>query len=221
MNKNWFTRKHQESIDSVYLSNMIRATEYFTSWFKRYFDTSYERMLKRMHHMACANGYRGCTGGSLGRVDDEWRQFSCGDVMLDKKWYTGVQTSYDPMIIKPVVKTMPKMARHWLRDTGNFYELNLPDEMFISWYIEQLSTLMDDLKRDLDPVLLAGYMHLFIIAHPFEKVNFSICMAQVNAILDMNGYETLYHEYMDFACFLYDSDIIEKMFVSRLSKKSN
>ena len=217
MNKNWFTRKHQEDIDPTYLSNMTKATEYFTGWYKGYFDTSYERMLKRMHHIACANGYRGCVGGKYNRqVDDGYRRFSAAGLILKKEWYTGV---VGRSTIRPNVRYLPTCS-HWLHVREKGYELHLSDEKFVPRNVGILDMLMDR-TQEFDPVLLADYMHVFVVTHPFERVNFSICMAQVNAILDMNGYETLYHEYMDFACFLYDSDIIEKMFVSRLCKKSN
>ena len=216
MNKNWFTRKHQgEDIDPVYLSNMIKATEYFIGWFKGYFNTSYERMLKRMHHMACANGYGGSQGSSPERVSDKWRQDWQSDWLLKKEWYAN--TGYG-LTISPSVRYLP-MRSHWLHTKEKGYELHLSGAKFVLRNVEILGMLMGKLETKFDPVLLADYMHVFVVTHPFEKVNFSICMAQVNAILDMNGYETLYHEYMDFACFLYDSDIIEKMFVSRLCKK--
>ncbi len=220
MNKNWFTRKHQEDIDPVYLSNMIRATKYFTGWFKGCFDTSYERMLKRMHHMACANGYRGSHGNGSD-VDDKWRQHWSSDWMLKKEWYTGVCELPGRMITPRVEHVPTGVDHHWLEVIDGGYKLHLSNAKFVPHYVYALSGLMSYMKRSNSPVLLANYMHLFIITHPFERVNFSVCMAQVNAILDMNGYETLYHEYIDFACFLYDSDIIEKMFVSRLCKKES
>lgn len=76
---------------------------------------------------------------------------------------------------------------------------------------------MNEIKQDNELTLLARYMQLFVIGHPFEKVNFSICMAQINAILYIRNCKTLYHEYMDFECFLYDTDVIEEKFMKKFN----
>ena len=161
MNKNWFTRKHQgEDIDPIYLSNMIKATEYFIGWFKGYFDTSYERMLKRMHHMACANGYKGCTGGKYNRqVDDGYRRFHAG-ILLKKEWYVGVSgyQAWWPKLGGPKWHRPTGTISHRIEGTDDGYKLYLPDAKLVPRYVHALGNLICGLRHEFDPVLLADYM---------------------------------------------------------------
>ncbi len=213
MDKNWFTRFHQEEIDPVYLSNMIRATEYFVGWFNNCPSVTYTKMLIKMHRIVC-DGYKGCSGGKASHnVSHEFRDFSwCGDsFILKREWFNETLVQCYPS----VHGTAGSFLTHGLvscNDGGGDYTLVLVGHEHTPSLLQTLGTMMDALWDEFSLVTLARYIHLFVITHPFNKVNFSLCMAQVNALLDVNGYNTIYHEYLDFKCFAYDGDVIEDIF---------
>lgn len=69
-------------------------------------------------------------------------------------------------------------------------------------------------EKSLD--LLGYYIQLGVICHPFEKVNFSLIMSQVNYILKVWNYTPISHGYLDFECFLNSTNIIIKRFKKRV-----
>lgn len=221
-----FTRFPQKDAYSEYLRNITKATEFFIEWFRSEFSISYREMLIKMHQIV-TNGYGGYTGGSTEKVRSLFRNHSgvpkIKQSILKKEWYnidlTGQQYRF------PQIKGIPIHLSHHVINLDEGYKLILPKAKMVPYYLCKLESRMNALipycvKPGIYHLhLLVNYMNVFVIAHPFEKVNFSICMAQVNAILYMWGYDTLYHEYMDFECFLYDSDVIEDNFVRRIAKR--
>lgn len=216
MRKEWFTRFSQKDISPVYLDNITRATKFFMHWFCNG-AVSYNAMLIEMHEIVF-DGYFGytCSNGPL-RMNKGFRGDTDWFPVLKKEWFTNIPN--EP-IIRPKVKNIPIEQSHWLQNLDEGYMLHLPNEKYVHNYLKLMNELMEGIRQsiELDLVALANYMQLFVIGHPFEKVNFSVCMAQINAILYMKGYKTLYHEYMDFECFLYDHDVIENKFVSKIRK---
>lgn len=213
MDKDWFTRFEQDHIDLIYLNNMLKATTYFIDWFN---DNSipYYDMLIKMHSMAI-DGYRGCSGGCHdGPVSNEFRNFSTGNFLLKKEWFDNID---DRSIRRPKVKNISGEASHWIKNLDSGYELHLSHPKYVPDYIHLLDELMCGIRQEFNLKLLANYIQLFVVIHPFNKVNFSVCMAQVNALLDTHGYNIIYHEYLDFKCFMYDYDIIEKLFVDMVT----
>lgn len=79
-------------------------------------------------------------------------------------------------------------------------------------FLGVMADIMEQLKSEFSIPLLANYIQYFVIGHPFKAINFSICMAQVNALLYLAGFDPIYHEHLDFACFVYDYYRIEAIF---------
>jgi hypothetical protein len=219
MNQDWFTRIEQDTIDQTYLDNMVTATKYFIDWW-RFQTVPYQDMLIGMHRIV-ARGYSGYTNTHREKIYVVRSKFR-GDVgnvwypILKKDWYKVTHTA---KIIRPRVKHVPPDKSHWLDNEEDGYVLHLPHEKHVRMYVELMEVLMLRLKQGVCLTTLANYMNLFVIGHPFERINYSICMAQINAVLWLNGYEPMLHDYMDFKCFLFDSDIIEKHFISRVKSK--
>ena len=215
MNKKWFTRFNQPTIDETYYKNMCAATNYFMCWFGRENRASYRDMLLTMHDMV-TDGYSGHTNvsnyivamseGFRGDKNSSWHP------VLKKEWFTGI---VNEAVRRPELKYVPKLYSHELTDTAAGWELHLPRDKYVHIYVDVLGDIMRSLKdeRDFSLELLANYIQTFIIGHPFERVNYSVCMSQVNALLYMKGFNPVYHGYFDFECFMYDHDRIEKNFI--------
>lgn len=221
----WFTRFPQKVIDPIYLNNMIEATKLFINWFRNiisnfsYSSTEYAAMLSKMHKIV-SNGYSGYTHSNGPLIENnDFRDATGWNPVLQKSWFVDIP---DTLIIRPALKYILSDQSHWLENLGENYILHLPDAKYVPYYLGILAKLMNEMRwayfhqKELDLVNLANYMQLFVVGHPFKKINFSICMAQINAILYLNQYKYLYHEYMDFACFVYNYNIIEDMFVGRV-----
>lgn len=213
MNKNWFTRFEQPELDDTYFHNMVDATAYFRKWFLEDSDVSYKDMLVKMHEIVASDGYQGHTNSNYilqvchgFRGDNRTTWYP----VLKKKWFDNV---VDEPIIRPVVNCVPSWMSHHLVNTDEGYELHLSDGKYVRNYLYMLKAVMRNLRHVVTLKELAAYIQLFVIGHPFEKVNYSICMAQVNAILDWAGYRPTYHGWLDFECFVYDYDRIEKNFI--------
>lgn len=218
MDKHWFTRFYQEQIDNTYVKNMMVATNCFIHWSK-YRKESYSKMLIRIHRII-ANGYSGITNGLVtDNIVSEFRVF--GKPLLDdglvpradKNWFSGVENTF---IIKPLIPKIPMELSHWIENKPTQYYINFPDAKHLPYYLYTLDYLMGQLKEKFTLELLAEYIHIFVIAHPFEKINFSLCMAQVNALLSLNGYKPIYHGYLDFNCMLYNYSRIKNIFINKV-----
>lgn len=219
MNEKWFIRCPQNHINETYMRNMFGATQFFIRWFESDGDTvSFRNMLKHMHRIVSVD-YEGHTNSNyVLKVSDGFR----GDrgvtwhPTLKKQWFTGIG---DEKNIRPVVPYMIPDMSHWLENTHEGYVLHLPDSKWVNSYLATMDILMQKMQVNisLDIRMLAAYIQLFVIGHPFEKINFSICMAQVNAILWLKGYEPIYHGWLDFECFMYDYKRIVEIFQATLS----
>ena len=220
MNKNWFTRFEQKSIDPRYLKNIIEATNYFQSWFSGKHAASFTDMLTTMHRLAIRGGYIGhtATDGPVVPLGSAFRGVNKGAwrPLLKKKWFTEVLVYADSNIY-PTIRLISLRGTHHLVERETGYELHLPREDCIPDFLWRMQTIMEGLRCMFSAELLAEYIQLFVVGHPFEKVNYSICMAQVNAILDYYGYKPLLHQWFDFDCFVYDYDRIEEIFETRLT----
>jgi len=212
-----FTRFPQENVDPTYLKNIEKATNYFLSWFNNP-TIPYKFMLINMHRIISKgyNGYTNCTK-SPDSIKSLFRNHPNVDEIerpnLKKEWYI-IQTN-EP-ILKPRIKGISERMTHSLINKNDTYQLILPDPKYLDSYLNKLSEYMDKLMKSKDLRLLANYMYLFVITHPFEKINFSLCMAQVNSILSQWNFVPIYHEYLDFQCFVYDSDKIEEEFLKKV-----
>jgi len=221
MNKEWFTRFPQEHVDQTYLDNITKITKFFINWFRGR-DFSYREMLTQMHKMMSIN-YQGYTNGNyILKSSSGFRgeQSTTWYPILRKEWFVGVSQRYP--IIRPKIKYVPIGMGHWIEDKDEGYVLHLPDGKYVYYYLAMMEMLMYSLRREkFNYRMLANYINLFVIGHPFERINFSICMAQVNAILSIWNCKTIYHGYLDFECFMYDYDKIEEIFINSLEKDQN
>lgn len=218
MNEKWFTRGPQAVVDETYLKNMVQATQFFMRWLKCDGGFSFRAMLKHMHRLVSHN-YQGHTKGNyILKSSDDFRgqPNTTWHPVLKKRWFTGIG---DEQIIRPALPYVTPKMSHYLENTDEGYVLHLPDSKYVSFYLTRMEVLMSSLarKRLLDLDVLVAYIQLFVIGHPFEKINFSICMAQVNAILYINGLEPIYHGWLDFECFMYDYDRLMEIFLAKVS----
>ncbi len=219
--KNWFTRFEQADVDPQYLVNMKDATNYFQAWFSGRHEAGFHTMLASMHRLASRGGYVGYTNNEgpqialtshfRGRNKEAWRP------LLKKEWFGDVKI-HDGRI-SPVVKSTWLRGSHHLVNRPGGYELHLPDDRYVLEYLTYMESAMASLRLRFCAGTLANYIQYFVVGHPFERINFSICMAQVNAILWHYGYEPLHHGWFDFECFVYDYDRIETSFGSRIKKR--
>ena len=222
MKKKWFTRFEQQDVDPQYLVNMEDATNYFMSWFSGRHAASFNDMLMSMHRLVSRHGYSGYTNTDeplvpftsqfRGVNKEAWRP------LLRKEWFTSVKISVDGNIYPTFPRPTLHMSHHLVNRPGG-YELHLPDEKHVPVFLDEMATAMMSLSKEMSPTVLANYIQYFVVGHPFERINFSICMAQTNAILSHYGFEPLYHEWFDFECFVYDYDRLEEMFLNRMETK--
>lgn len=213
-----FTRFEQDYVDPQYIANMATATNYFQSWFSGRHAASFNTMLVSMHRLACRGGYAGYTSsdGPQAAVTSQFRGVdkNAWRPLLKKEWFTDVvvQDGY----VHPVLKAAKVSDSHYLIERSGGYELYLPHTSLIPVFLEEMAAAMTTLSQGFCARVLANYIQYFVIGHPFEKINFSICMAQANVILRLHGYKPIYHEYLDFNCFVYDYDRIEQIFASKI-----
>jgi hypothetical protein len=219
MDMTWFTRFSQDEIDRGYFDQMREATIYFQNWFRHDGD-HFENMLVTMHKIIIAKGYGGHTTSSTrsplvslssdfrGQNKEAWRP------LLKKSWFENVRIDSD-YVIRPELRSAQFRDAHWLRIKDNGYELYLPDESRVPDYVAWLEQCMAFLRTGYSLDWLVDYIQTFVVGHPFERVNYSLCMAQVNAILDYYGQPTMYHGYFDFDCFIYDFDRVREIFTGK------
>lgn len=213
MNKNWFTRKEQTDVNEKYLHNMTKATHFFRNWFDKP-TTNYKDMLYQMHKII-AEEYNGYTKsnyivksvlGFRGERETTWYP------ILDKKWFDRIS---DERIISPELKSHNLSGHHYLENTIEGYVLHLTPSEYMDIHIKQLAFCMRQLQNTITIDKIANYIHLFVVTHPFEKINFSLCMAQANLMLEKIGEKPILYGYLDFECFVYDwlkiLDIFTKM----------
>lgn len=218
MNKNWFTRTEQDVVDEKYLHNMLCASHYFANWFEKP-DESYKDMLYHMHAIV-ADGYNGYTNSSnyiikpslgfRGSTNHTWYP------VLRKKWF--------PLLMSNETMLFPKLYNsgmthhHYLDNTEEGYVLHLTPPDNIQEHLVCMARQMENLRTRVSMHKLAEYIHLFVVTHPFEKINYSICMAQVNHILAVSGRQPILHGYFDFECFVYDWDVVYKIFLKMIGE---
>jgi len=220
MNKSWFTRFEQDHVDPQYLKNMEDATHYFQSWFSGRHEARFCDMLMSMHKLVSAGGYTGFTNTDgpyvattsqfRGVTKDSWRP------LLKKGWFKGLPNTEK---IVPVFRAERLTGTLHLVNLPTGYELHLPHEDHVFAFLSEMQDCMFVLRDTFCAELLANYIQYFVAGHPFERINFSICMAQVNAILYHYGWEPLHHEYFDFDCFAYDYGRLETKFLTRLKRR--
>lgn len=215
MNKKWFIRGPQAHVDEIYMTNMIEATQFFMRWYFSVGNFSFRNMLKHMHRIV-SRDYQGHTNsnyilkvcnGFRGERNTTWYP------ILKKCWFTDIP---DVKNIRPTLPFIGSEMGHRLENTEEGYVLHLPDSKYVVHYLARMETLMNRIRNNsskpLDLDVVVAYIQMFVVGHPFEKINFSVCMAQVNAMLYTNGLKPVYHGWFDFECFMYDYRKLVKIF---------
>jgi len=193
-------------------------------------------MLKEQHIAMTHYGYRGNTTApiinrpilNVFRDEPEFHEITLLKPELKKEWYKEELANFNLNNIKkiqPNIDSVPVFARHKLINKENVLVLHLPQNHLLKYYLIPMYKILNKIKNyylsnnkeeALD--LLGHYIQLFVIGHPFEKVNFSICMIQINTLLNLFFQKDIYHEYLDFKCFLLDTKVIIKEFKKMIRK---
>lgn len=200
--------------------------------------------LKAQHKVMIRRGYKGNTKSSMTnrpiinalRDEPEFHYRRLNKPKLKKEWYKKELKKYKlqpNQIICPKIDYVPRFAWHQVSNLSDGLLLSLPDNHFLQYYLIPMARIMRKLKSYIRAYhgstvkhiyeiqilkLLGQYIHLFIVGHPFEKVNFSLCMMQVNYILNRTIGKSIYHEFLDFKCFMNDTDTIINEFKSMVKR---
>ncbi len=216
----------QQNIDYKYIRN-IRNSIYdiFAPYFHNHLKLTFRNMLKAQHKSIVNNNYCGYTNPinkvPQSLIRDEIN-ISLYQPLLKKEWYVEELknlNSYINETINVEIFDIPKEMWHHVENTKEGLRLYLPPNKYVKYYINQMEKIMNYFRegnQSLD--MLAYYIQLGVICHPFEKVNFSLIMSQVNYILDFWGYNPINHEYLDFECFLNSTKKIIESFKKKVNK---
>lgn len=216
----------QKDINKTYIKNISESVNIFEDYFHKRSDLSFRNMLKKQHKRIVSNNYAGFTNP----VDKIPKSLFRNEIdiqlhtpLLKKEWYVEELKNLNLLIndlIKIEIKDIPKYMWHSVENTNDGLKLYLPKNEYVDFYLNKMETVMSKLingEKSLD--LLGYYIQLGVICHPFEKVNFSLIMSQVNYILKLWNYIPISHGYLDFECFLNSTDIIIKKFKERVYSK--
>lgn len=213
-NKIWiFTRhKNQKHVALGYVNNCIKMIKYvFLPYYTHKRVLSFRNMLK-MCHFTMTDHYYGYTKSHNplyhlpGIFRDETNKVILNIPKLKTVWYKKeLALLKTRKIIKPKINNVPNEALPKLINKGKFLYLHLPNKKYVSLYLSLMERSMKKLQHKFSIPELAYYLQLGVICHPFEKVNFSLLMNQVNTILLLNGFNPIPHGYLDFKCFICDT----------------
>jgi hypothetical protein len=223
--------KNQPFIDTSYINNIKKSLNIvFIPYFHKQLKMSFKDMLKAQHKLIVNNTYAGHTNPINKIPKSLFRQeidIKLNTPILKKEWYTEELKKINPLlhdIIKVEIKDIPNYMWHYVENTENGLKLYLPDNKYVNYYLNKMKTIMLRLKNGEKSLYLLGhYIQLGVICHPFEKVNFSLIMSQVNYILTLWGFEGISHGYLDFECFLNSTDTVIQKFKEKIdfNKKEN
>jgi hypothetical protein len=97
--------------------------------------------------------------------------------------------------------------------------MRYPQNHSTEYYLGEMAQIMEEI-RDLPPNapkprtlhLLADYIQLFSAGLPFDRVNFSIAMAQVNYVLMSHGLRGIENGELDLISAMVDTTLFRKIF---------
>jgi hypothetical protein len=105
------------------------------------------------------------------------------------------------------------------------YQLSYPFDETVRAYVSQMALIMEEVRnlpvristvRDRDQArllrLLADYVQLFVVGLPFDRVNYSIAMAQANYVLMKHGLRGIEHQELDYIALMVPTDVFRKVF---------
>ncbi|MHA1437966.1 MAG: hypothetical protein ACTSPD_10350 [Promethearchaeota archaeon] len=190
----------------------------------------FRQILKTQHKIIVGEHYKGYTKYPKmdrlpsNRIRDDI-PIKIQKPILKKEWYREELKNYNLKRGEKrtiVVKSMFPKSGHTIEDVGDGLKLYFPDIVYVDFYLGRMAQIMalisssypfircSGTRDEIDQLLnlLGWYIHLFVICHPFEKVNFSLCMTQVNYILIRLGHQGISHGYLDFKCFLNDTETV-------------
>jgi len=217
---------NQKYISKSYITNMKEADIFFNKWFWGTIKMSFRDMLKTQHSIIVGDNYTGHTNPVTNIppksiIRDECK-IELHKPLLKKEWYTEELKKYNfPLNVETKIKVDKIKFRkcHKITNTEDGIKLCLPDARHVKCYIIEMEKIMKEFENySIVNVpkklftLLGTYIHMGVICHPFEKVNFSLIMLQVNFILRHFEFNPISHDYLDFECFMKPTEEIIKSF---------
>jgi hypothetical protein len=213
----------QTDIDKTYIENISESVKIFAGYFHRELNISFKEMLRKQHKRIVNGSYAGFTNPVNKIPESLFRHeidVKLNTPILKKEWYVEELKALNLSIndsIRIKISGLPPIMWHSIENTNNGLKLYLPDNKYVDYYLDKMEFVMNRLMDgNLSLNLLGHYLQLGVICHPFEKVNFSLIMSQVNYILKFWGYTPISHGYLDFECFLNSTDEIIKKFKERV-----
>ena len=213
----------QTDINKTYIKNISESVSIFEDYFHKCSNISFRNMMKKQHKRIVNNNYAGYTNPinkiprSLFRYETDVKLHT---PLLKKEWYVEELKNLNTTIndlIKIKITGIPIYMWHSVKNTDTGLRLYLPKNKYVPYYLDKMETVMNRLRNGESSLYLLGYyIQLAVICHPFEKVNFSLIMSQVNYILKLWNYVPISHGYLDFECFLNPTDIVIKKFKEKV-----
>jgi len=214
----------QTDINQTYIDNInVSIDTIFATYFNKQSKLSFREMLKSQHKRIVNNNYAGYTNP----IDKIPKSLFRNEIdvklhipLLKKEWYVEELKNINPSIndlIKIKIADVPSFMWHSVENTNDGLRLYLPKNEYVYYYLDKMEMVMNKLMNGESSLYLLGYyIQLAVICHPFEKVNFSLIMSQVNYILKLWNYVPISHGYLDFECFLNPTDIVIKKFKEKV-----
>ena len=168
-------------------------------------------------------------------------EFAISDLYLSQSIPAGLQTFLDQIdsyreYLLPIA-SIPDAHRPEARITvlhlhgggrNYLFKLRYPENHSTEYYLEEMARIMEDL-RDLPSnsprskllQLLADYVQLFSAGLPFDRVNFSIAMAQVNYVLMNHGYRGIENGELDLISVMVPTLVFREIFSEAVQQNQN
>ncbi len=122
-------------------------------------------------------------------------------------------------------ESRPEGLYSWHPRWNFSFDMVYPTTEHMKPYLARMEQLMLDLRKITPETpkeawmpLLADYVQLFSVSLPFDRINFSQAMIQVNYILMRQGYQGISHGALDYLAMTYSSHEYRKIFESAVTR---
>lgn len=105
------------------------------------------------------------------------------------------------------------------------YKVSYPEDGFTRTYVNRMALIMEEVRslpvrgaaargQEQDRLLrlLADYVQLFVVGLPFDRVNYSIAMAQANYVLMKHGLRGIEHQELDYIALMTPTRVFREVF---------